>query len=147
MPDPRPADTTAPVARELVIVTEDPLYGELLRYGFSAQNIHCTITASGAAAQDVIAQQKPDGVILNIFMALTDAFKLLHWLQNSGLEIPVLALTSSEDRALTVEVVVAGAKDILVKPLTFATILESVNALLPQPIAAEESALNKEPTP
>ena len=114
----------------IVVVTEDRLYGELLKYGFSASGYSTTVVESGPDVKNVVAQVKPDAIVLDLFMSITDGFKLLYWLRDEyDSVIPTLVLITSEDRTLTVEVLVAGAHDVFPKPVAFPLILKSIEAI------------------
>ena len=124
-----PGDTEhATKERRLAIVSDDPQYGKLLAYGLQLAGFTAAVVENDGDPCAVIARAKPDLLIVDMSIAVVDGLKMLHRLQDERL--PILVLSSSDDRAFSVESLVAGAHDVLVKPATFPVILERVKRLL-----------------
>lgn len=122
----------------LAIVSDDAQYGKLLAYGLRMAGLDAAVVQTEGDPCEAVVKDKPDLLILDMSMAVVDGLTMLHRLQDEGL--PILVLSSSEDRAFSVESLVAGAQDVLVKPATFPVILQRVKRLLkaPRPAAARE---------
>ncbi len=71
-------------------------------------------------------------IIVDMLMPLMDGLRFLHWLrQEAKLETPSLVLTSLDNRGLSVEALVAGATDVIVKPVSLPLLLKKLGALVP----------------
>lgn len=117
--------------RQILVVTEDPLYGELLKYGLVASGFAARSVEAGPPAQSAVQDDPPDVILLDIFMAVTDGFRFLHWIRDEcRQQIPVIVVVTAEDRTLMVEVMVAGATDVFDKPVSFPEILTAVAGVL-----------------
>ena len=114
--------------RRLTIVSDDAHYGKLLAYGLKMAGFSPEVVENDSNSIEVIRKVKPDLLIIDISIAVVEGLRMLHRLQNEGLSI--LVLSSSDDRAFSVESLVAGAEDVLVKPTTFPVILDRVKRLL-----------------
>ena len=126
----------------VAIVTEDEVYGKLLEYGLSSQGYPSAVLDSGPAVGKQIERLRPAIVVVDLFMAITDGFKFLGWLRKDYvIQLPILVLVSSEDRALTVELLVAGADDVFVKPVSFPAILESLKTIWDRHPLTDENAV------
>ena len=123
--------TGAPGPYTLAVVSDDCQYGRLLKYGFEIMGAEVSLVEEGDDVLSTLRNLRPDGLILDMSIAIADGVQLLNRLRNdAALDIPALVLSSSDDRAFSVEILVAGARDVLIKPATFPAILERVERML-----------------
>lgn len=82
----------------VLVVTEDqPFYNQLLE-NFNSNVFHVNISTYGKALSELMAQQQPDVVILDIKLSTQDSFTTLAQIRRSSM-IPVVMLTSSKEDA------------------------------------------------
>ena len=112
----------------VVIMSDDPQYGKLLAYGLRLVGLSAALLAHDDDRSEAVARMRPDLMIIDMSIAVADGLTTLHRLRDGG--VPILVLSGSDDRAFSVESLVAGAQDVLVKPVAFPAILERVNRLL-----------------
>ncbi|NUL45218.1 response regulator transcription factor [Cellulosimicrobium funkei] len=83
----------------------------------------------GAAALEVIAQEEPDVVLLDVRMPRYDGLWTLRQLRDRGIEVPVLVLTTFDDDTLVLDALHAGARGYLLKDVTVEQLTHAVQTL------------------
>jgi two-component system OmpR family response regulator len=115
--------------RLLLVDDEDNLRSMLeaaLRYeGF---DVHAA--ASGRDALDVVEDQSPDLIVLDVMMPDLDGFEVCRRLRNDGVKTPVLFLTARDGTDDKVRGLTLGGDDYLVKPFSLEELVARVNAVL-----------------
>ena len=103
----------------ILIVDDNQAMVEALSIVVSARG-HDAITAhSGQEALDMIAEDVPDVVLLDLKMPGLDGFETLAALRSTeiGKELPVLIVTAQEEDDLESKVAEAGGNGLLRKPV------------------------------
>lgn len=85
--------------------------------------------ADGRAALPLIASESPDVVLLDIRMPRFDGIWTLRQLQQQGIDVPVLVLTTFDDDALVLDALRAGARGYLLKDVTLDQLTRAVETL------------------
>lgn len=83
----------------------------------------------GAAALEVIAQEAPDVVLLDLRMPRYDGLWTLRHLRDRGIEVPVLVLTTFDDDTLVLDALRSGARGYLLKDVTVEQLTHAVQTL------------------
>jgi putative two-component system response regulator len=109
-----------PSTRKILIVDDEPINARVVRkYLVDAGMKRCTTTSDALGAIDLIRNERPDLVLLDIMMPGFSGIEILRQLR----EIPafkhlaVLVLTAVEERSIKVEALELGAMDFLSKPV------------------------------
>jgi DNA-binding NarL/FixJ family response regulator len=71
--------------------------------------------ANGSDAVDLVRQQKPDILVLDLFMPNIDGFEVLRTIERAGLHVAAIVLTGSESQLDYVQVVKLGARGLVLK--------------------------------
>ncbi|WP_017624855.1 response regulator [Nocardiopsis chromatogenes] len=83
----------------------------------------------GAEALEVIAEARPDVVLLDLRMPRHDGIWALKRLREEGSRVPVLVLTTFNDDELVLEALRAGARGYLLKDVTLDQLTRAVHTL------------------
>jgi DNA-binding NarL/FixJ family response regulator len=83
----------------------------------------------GLTALSAIAEHAPDVVLLDLRMPRHDGIWTLRALQDSGIETPVLVLTTFDDDELVLKALRAGAKGYLLKDVTLEQVVGAIRTL------------------
>ncbi|MER7013879.1 response regulator transcription factor [Saccharopolyspora sp. NPDC000359] len=83
----------------------------------------------GAAALDVIEQQEPDVVLLDLRMPRHDGIWTLERLRERACAVPALILTTFDDDTLVLDALRAGARGYLLKDVTVEQLARAVRIL------------------
>ncbi|MCC3765853.1 response regulator transcription factor [Glycomyces sp. TRM65418] len=83
----------------------------------------------GMSALAAIGESRPDVVLLDLRMPRHDGIWTLEALRGSGIEAPVLVLTTFDDDELALEAIRAGARGYLLKDVTLQQLVDAVRTL------------------
>jgi DNA-binding response OmpR family regulator len=112
----------------LVVEDEAKLLNNICR-GLSEENFSVLGVASAEAAEQAVAKDDFDAIVLDLRLPEKDGLTLLRELRTAGNSTPVLILTargSVDERVIGLD---SGADDYLVKPFAFVELVARVRAL------------------
>jgi DNA-binding response OmpR family regulator len=112
----------------LVVEDEAKLLNNICR-GLSEENFSVLGVASAEAAEQAVAKDDFDAIVLDLRLPEKDGLTLLRELRTAGNSTPVLILTargSVDERVIGLD---SGADDYLVKPFAFIELVARVRAL------------------
>ena len=110
-------------ARELkarvLVIDDDPRSARLLSAHLSACGYQLATAATAHAAQQYVQQQRPDLIVCDVCLPDLDGVELTQWLRQAEAtrEVPILMVTSLDDRKILARCLEAGADDFLSKPV------------------------------
>ena len=123
----------------IMIVDDDFMFRDLLTYGLEHEGYEVVTAANGADAAAILEKSRPDAIIVDMMMPVMDGLTFLVWLKEKvRLQIPTLLLTCLDDRGLFVDGLVAGAADVILKPVGLDVVLESLSSILSGQMGADE---------
>lgn len=114
----------------IVVIDDDQAVTSVLRRGLTLEGFAVTTAEDGAQGIELIREQAPDLVILDVMMPGLDGLSVLERLRAAEEHLPVLLLTAKDAPADQVRGLDAGADDYVVKPFTFEVLLARVRAQL-----------------
>ena len=120
--------STAPDAL-VVLVEDDKEIQRLVRDLLIREGFRVEVAETGAALDRVLAEQRPDLVILDLMLPGEDGLSICRRLRRRG-TIPILMLTAKADPIDRVVGLEMGADDYLTKPFNPRELLARVRALL-----------------
>lgn len=130
---------------KILVVDDAPEVIEAVTVSFSLQWRETEVIGAdnGEAALDLIEQEQPDIVLLDIAMPGMDGFAVLRELRAFS-DVPVIMLTARDDVLDKVKGLELGADDYVTKPFDHLELLARVKALLrrfdmPQPVSRAPS--------
>ena len=119
------------MAKQIVMIVEDDeIYRDLLVLGLNSEGYETIAAENGAAAIDLLGKKVPDVLLVDMLMPVMDGLRFLHWLKDDAkLSIPALVLSCLDGRSFVVDALIAGASDVLIKPVTLETLVDKISAL------------------
>lgn len=120
---------TGPAIKILVVDDEAPIR-RLLRVGLSTEGYVVLEAADASEAMASLATDKPDVIILDLGLPDIQGHDLLASWRGSGLELPVLVLSSRADEAGIVRALELGADDYVTKPFGVAELVARIRVAL-----------------
>jgi two-component system, OmpR family, response regulator MprA len=114
----------------VLVVDDDPAVRESLRRSLAFNGYEVELAADGEQALRVIADSRPDAVVLDVMMPNLDGLATCRALRAAGDDVPVLMLTARDEVADRVAGLDAGADDYLPKPFALEELLARLRALL-----------------
>jgi len=106
---------------KVLIVEDDPMVMEIHRNYIMSVKDFCVIATAydGREALDIIKNNIPDLVILDIFMPRQDGIKTLHRIRKQKSGIDVIVVTASREPETVEKIMRFGAFDYVIKPFSF----------------------------
>ena len=118
-------------SRHILVVDDEIGIRELLRDILEDEGHHVTLAENAQAARDARFKQRPDLVLLDIWMPDCDGISLLKEWGNAGLlTMPVVMMSGHGTIDTAVEATRIGAFDFLEKPIALQKLLKTVTAAL-----------------
>ncbi|MBA4133722.1 MAG: response regulator [Flavobacterium sp.] len=118
--------------RKILIVDDEPNIVMSLEYTFKKNNFEVFIARDGQEALDILQNQLPDVIILDVMMPLVDGFETLEQIKkNERLQHCKVMFLSAKNKESDIEKGMAlGADAYLTKPFSIKKVVEKVNELL-----------------
>jgi DNA-binding response OmpR family regulator len=127
---------------KILIVDDQPDLLELLQMALEQEGFKVRTAASGAAALEAVAAEKPDLILLDIVLGDISGIKLTTKFKNSDetSQIPIILLTAKDSETDIIVGLSVGADDYITKPFSTKVLLARMEAVLrraypdPQPV-------------
>jgi DNA-binding response OmpR family regulator len=113
----------------ILAVDDEPQYQQLLRVNLEPEGYEVICSDNGQNALDVISQQHPDLVILDIMMPVLDGIMTCERIRQFS-NVPVIMLTAKGEESDRVRGLNVGADDYVVKPFSAIELVARVRAVL-----------------
>ena len=115
---------------KLLVVEDETMAAAFLQRGLTEEGYAVDIARDAAEADEAVALQCYDLVVLDVMLPGKDGFTLCHDWRTAGLGCPILFLTARDDLADRILGLDRGGDDYLVKPFAFGELLARIRALL-----------------
>ena len=116
---------------KILVVDDEPDVVESVRLGFTLQwrEVDVLEANDGDRALDIVEQEHPDIVLLDIGLPGMDGFEVLRQIRDFS-DVPVLMLTARDDAMDKVKGLELGADDYVTKPFNHLELMARVKAVL-----------------
>ena len=127
-----PISNIADVPPRILIVDDERRNAELLKVMLTPEGYVLLTATSGEDALALLADQKPDLILLDVMMPGMDGYQVVAKIKQNPAtnNIPVIMLTALDDRNARMVGLNAGAEDFLTKPVDRAELCVRVRNLL-----------------
>jgi DNA-binding response OmpR family regulator len=116
-------------AQRILIVDDDPAIRKFIRANLSARGYDVLQATDGTAALQIIEQELPDLILLDIMMPELDGFEVCRRTREWS-AIPIIMLSAREGETDKVSCLDLGADDYLTKPFSLRELLSRIKAVL-----------------
>lgn len=113
----------------LLVVDDEPAIRRLLRANLSVRGFRVVEAAEGRAALDIITQEPPELVILDVGLTDIDGIELLRRIRAAS-HVPVVVLSNIDTITVKVEALETGANDYITKPFNMDELVARLHAAL-----------------
>ena len=115
----------------ILVVDDEPDIRRLVKEILEDEHYKVVTAENAKAAREAVRKQRPDLVLLDIWMPDTDGISLLReWSQSGNLEMPVIMISGHGTVETAVEATRLGAYDFIEKPLSMGKLLVTVERAL-----------------
>jgi two-component system KDP operon response regulator KdpE len=114
----------------VLVIDDEPPIRKLLRVGLSAHGYQTVEASSGKMALELLGQQAPDLVILDLGLPDMQGHELLRTMRARNDSVPIVVLSSRDDEVGKVQALDCGADDYVTKPFGMDELLARMRAAL-----------------
>jgi two-component system, OmpR family, KDP operon response regulator KdpE len=114
----------------VLVIDDEPPIRKLLRVGLSAHGYHIIEASNGKMALELLSEQSPDLVILDLGLPDMQGHELLRTMRGRNDSVPIVVLSSRDDETGKVQALDAGADDYVTKPFGMDELLARMRAAL-----------------
>lgn len=115
--------------QKVLVVEDDRTLQETLVYNLERQGYEVAVTDNGRSALQLVRQNPPDVVVLDIMLPGLDGFDVCRLIRKEY-SVPILMLTARTEEIDKIVGLEMGADDYLTKPFSMRELLARVKALL-----------------
>lgn len=113
----------------ILLVDDEPRYVRLMEANLNTEGYQVLKAYNGQEAVDIVADQMPDLVILDIMMPVLDGFAACERIREFS-NVPIIVVTAKGEERDRVRGLDLGADDYIVKPFSATELLARVRAVL-----------------
>jgi two-component system alkaline phosphatase synthesis response regulator PhoP len=114
----------------VAVVEDDAAIAEGLALNLNLQGYRSTVVGDGEAAYQIVKDEQPDLVLLDITLPKQSGIWVLERLREDGNHVPVIVLSARQNEFDKVAALRLGADDYVTKPFALAELLARVAAVL-----------------
>ncbi len=128
---------------DILIVEDEEFNREIMALRLQSYNYNIRFAVNGQQALDMVAEKKPDVILLDIMLPEVMGLQVLHTLrqQYSMVELPIIMVTAIDEDERVVRALELGANDYASKPINFPILIARLQTQLS---LKQLSALNNE---
>ena len=118
--------------KRLIYVEDNDSISMLVKYKLSKEGFEVEALSDGEHAFEIIQDQLPDIVILDLMLPIKDGLTILKELKGNPVtsNIPVIMLTTHAEEDIILKCFEAGASDYITKPFSTPVLLARINKIL-----------------
>jgi DNA-binding response OmpR family regulator len=113
----------------ILVVDDEPRYIRLMEANLSSEGYVVLKAVNGQEAVDVVAEHRPDLVLLDIMMPVLDGFTACERIREFS-NVPIIVVTAKGEEHDRVRGLDLGADDYIVKPFSATELLARVRSVL-----------------
>jgi DNA-binding response OmpR family regulator len=117
------------VSKKILIVDDEPRYVRLMEANLMADSYEVLKAYNGQQALEVVENEKPDLVLLDVMMPVLDGFTTCERIRKFS-TVPIIVVTVKGEEKDRVRGLDLGADDYIVKPFSATELLARVRAVL-----------------
>jgi len=115
----------------ILVVDDEPDIRRLMQEILQDEHYRVVTVEHASAARDAVKKQRPDLVLLDIWMPGTDGISLLReWSDSGALDMPVIMISGHGTVETAVEATRLGAYDFIEKPVSMGKLLVTIKRAL-----------------
>jgi len=100
---------------KILLVEDNEEYRNIVKCELEHQGYKVLTAVDGQQALEIIDEEKPDGIILDVVIPRVDGLSVLAYVTENDLQIPTIVLTGAEDPTVAVSAQKLGADEVIHK--------------------------------
>ncbi len=126
----------------ILVVDDEPLYLRLLKVNLEPEGFEVITANNGEQAIDIVANQKPNLVVLDIMMPRMDGITACERIRQFS-SVPIIMLTAKGEEKDRVKGFNVGSDDYVVKPFSVTELVARVRAVLRRTQSPEDDTQSR----
>lgn len=114
----------------ILVVDDEPNILQLVKMYLERDNFQTLTVGDGLKAIEIIRDNNPDLVVLDVMLPKMDGFDVCRRLRNEGNQVPIIMVTARDDDIDKILGLELGADDYLTKPFNPRELVARVRAVL-----------------
>ncbi len=114
----------------ILVVDDEPNIREVVELYLRREGYDVQVTGDGAAALELIDQNQPDLIVLDLMLPVLGGIQLTRILRESHYDIPIIMLTAKGEEQDRIAGLELGADDYVTKPFSPKELVARVKAVL-----------------
>ena len=114
--------------KSILIIEDDITFGMMLKTWLSKKGFEVSSVSNIARAQKHIEGQGADLILSDLRLPDHDGIDLLKWMNEKGIDIPLIIMTGYADIQSAVQAMKLGARDYVAKPVNPEELLKKISA-------------------
>src|SRR5664279_4099003 len=125
-------ETGKPSQPMILIIEDDKIQQKIMAANISSYGYACETASSGAEGIEKARLYDPDVIILDLFLPDISGVSVCEKLraEKETRHIPIISVTSSDDKRVKLDSLNAGANDFISKPVDFIELLIKISNLV-----------------
>lgn len=116
--------------KSILIIEDDITFGMMLKTWLGKKGFEASSVSNIARAQKHIEGQKVDLILSDLRLPDHDGIDLLKWMNEKGIDIPLIIMTGYADIQSAVQAMKLGARDYIAKPVNPEELLKKMSEAL-----------------
>ncbi len=116
--------------KSILIVEDDITFGMMLKTWLGKKGFEVASVSNIARAKKHIEAQMPDLILSDLRLPDQDGIHLLMWMNEQGMDIPLIIMTGYADIQSAVQAIKLGARDYIAKPVNPDELLKKMSEAL-----------------
>ena len=117
------------IPKNILVVDDNPTYVRTIKYNLKASGFKVRIAKNGKSAIQMIMQEEPDLILLDILLPDTDGLLVCKKIREFS-RVPIIMLTALAEDEYKVKGLNSGADDYMTKPFSTNELIARVRAVL-----------------
>lgn len=113
----------------ILVVEDEPSIREVVALYLERAGFQVTCVSDGKAALQLLGQELPDLVLLDLMLPGVDGYEITQWLRSHS-EVPIIMLTARREVTDRIAGLEMGADDYIIKPFSPQELVSRVRAVL-----------------
>ncbi len=120
----------AEIMKSILIIEDDITYGMMLKTWLGKKGFEVSSESNIARAKKHIDTEMPDLILSDLRLPDQDGIHLLSWMNERGMDIPLIIMTGYADIQTAVQAIKLGARDYIAKPVNPEELLKKISEAL-----------------
>jgi len=112
----------------VLVVDDDESFSASVTDFLEGEGLRARSASDGLRALEVIQQERPDLILLDMYMPVMDGWKLVREMRSRRIDVPIIAMTSADEVRRDAQEIRAAAY--IAKPMSLPLLIQRLDRIL-----------------